>query len=230
MALKHSMVYNSQKEILIMPEYGRNVQLLVKHAKTVEDDEYRQALVEKLIRLMHQMHPINRQIDDYLAKLWKHIFRIANYDLDVTPAVGEMPTRKAMLKKPDKVEYPASDTKFRHYGNNVQLLVKKALSMDPGPKRDGFTAVIGSYMKMAYRTWNRDHYVSDEVVKNDLKAMSKGLLTIDDSVILDQLGNSSSNNNNNSNKRRNNKRSNSHNKNSNNYRGSRNNHKNKYKK
>ena len=201
MALKHTMVYNSQKEILIMPEYGRNVQLLVNYAKTIEDPEYRQALVEKLIRLMHQMHPINRQIDDYLAKLWKHVFRISNYELEVIPAVGEIPTRKAMLKKPDKVSYPLNDTKFRHYGNNVQLLVKKALEMEEGPKRDGFIAVIGSYMKLAYRTWNKDHYVSDEVVKNDLKALSKGKLSLDDNILLDQLG-SNNPQSSNSNKRR----------------------------
>ena len=59
--------------------------------------------------------------------------------------------------------------------------------MEPGPKRDGFVAVIGSYMKLAYRTWNKDHYVSDEVIKNDLEKLSDGGLQLNANASLDNL-------------------------------------------
>jgi hypothetical protein len=46
--------------------------------------------------------------------------------------------------------------------------------------KKAFTEVIASYMKLAYRTWNREHYVNDEIIKNDLVKLSKGALKLDE--------------------------------------------------
>jgi len=187
----HNMEYNSAKSELILPEYGRNVQLLINHAKTIENREMRQAFIEKIITLMHQMNPQNRSIEDYREKLWGHVYHIAEYDIDVTPHNNIIPKKDDAYKKPDQVPYPHNDTKKRHYGHNVQTLIEKALSMEEGPKREAFVNVIGSYMKLAYKTWNREHYVSDEIIKNDLTALSGGKLFVQDGTFLDSLGGSS---------------------------------------
>ena len=181
------MEYNSQKELLEMAEYGRNVQLLVQHCKTIEDPEYRQAFAERIITLMHQMNPQNKNIEEYKAKLWKHIFRIADYELDVVPPSGEAPTEKDKMKKPKPLEYPSGAARFRHYGYNVQKLINKALAMEKGPIRDGFVTAIGSYMKLAYRTWNREHYVSDEAIIADLETMSNGEMKLDEGSTFNNL-------------------------------------------
>lgn len=189
----HSMTYNSEKELLKMPEYGRNVQLLVQHAQSIEELSERQAFIERVVDLIQQMHPQTKNIEDYRTKIWKHVFRIANYDLDgvVVPTTGEAPDPEADNIRPERVPYPKSETRFRHYGNNVQKLIAKALSMEEGPIRTGFVNTIGSYMKLAYKTWNKEHYVSDEVIKNDLVNLSDGKLKIEDSVVLDALSGSS---------------------------------------
>jgi hypothetical protein len=181
------MEYNSQRELLVIPEYGRNVQRLILHSKTIEDKEERQAFVERMLDLMQQMHPQNRNIEDYKEKLWKHVFRIANYDLDVTPPSGIIPTPEDIKKKPEIVPYPKSEARFRHYGNNVTQLIKKAVAMEEGVIREGFTKVIGSYMKLAYKTWNREHFVSDEVIKNDLLTLSEGKLILSEDISIDNL-------------------------------------------
>jgi hypothetical protein len=86
------------------------------------------------------------------------------------------------MKKPEKVEVPHQELRFRHYGSGVQKLIRKALEMEPGPKRDGLVSVIASYMKLAYRTWNKEHFVSDDVIKADLEIISGGRLAIPDSI------------------------------------------------
>ena len=182
-----NMEYNSQREKLIIPEYGRNVQKLINYAKTIEDLEVRQVFVEGVVDLMQQMHPQNRNIEDYRERLWKHAFRIGRYDLGVKPPSGILPVPEDERKKPEQVSYPQREAKYRHYGNNVQRMIKRALEMEPGPIRDGFVTVIGSYMKLAYRTWNREHYVSDEFIKNDLATLSNGALTLADEISLDNL-------------------------------------------
>lgn len=179
--------YNSQRNELIIPEYGRHVQKLIAHAKTIEDVAMQRAFIDEVVDLMMQIHPQSRSIEDYREKLWKHVYRIANYDLNAMPPSGITPKPEDAIKKPDRVDYPLSEAQFRHYGHNVQKLVTKALSMEPGPKRDGFVAVIGSYMKLAYRTWNKDHYVSDDVIKGDLETLSKGQLVLDESASFDSL-------------------------------------------
>jgi hypothetical protein len=182
--------YNSARENLVIPEYGRNVQKLIDYAKTIEDPKYRQAFVEKIVDLMQQMHPQARNMDDYREKLWKHVYRIADYDLDVTPTDGSPIKKSEVEKRPEMIDYPEFEAKYRHYGHNVQRLIKKALSMEPGPKKDGFVAVIGSYMKLAYRTWNKEHYVSDDIIKSDLESLSNGKLALKDSVSIDNLSHS----------------------------------------
>ncbi len=181
-----NMEYNSNKVELIMPEYGRNVQKLVQYAKTIEDKEHRQKFVERVVDLMHQMNPQNKNVIEYREKLWKHVFHIGDYELDVIPPNGEIP-EKAKDWSPEAMEYPEENRRFRHYGYNVQTMIKKAMAMEEGPKKDGFVEVIGSFMKLAYRNWNRDHYVSDENIKNDLEKLSDGQLTLKEGSSFDGL-------------------------------------------
>jgi hypothetical protein len=179
--------YNSQREELIIPEYGRHVQKLIEHAKTIQNVEMQRAFIDEVVDLMMQIHPQSRSIEDYREKLWKHVYRIANYDLQAMPPSGMLPRPEDATKKPDRVGYPLSEAQFRHYGHNVQNLIKKALSMEPGLKRDGFVAVIGSYMKLAYKTWNKEHYVSDDIIKADLDTLSGGQLVLEENTSFDSL-------------------------------------------
>ena len=181
------MEYNSNKEELIIPEYGRHIQNMVRHARTLETPAERQQFVEHVVKLMMQMHPQNRNLDDYRDKMWKHVFRIAEYDLDVMPPSGVKPTPEDRRKKPERVPYPVKGTKFRHYGHNVLTLIEKAKTMENGPKKDGFVQVIGSYMKLAYKTWNKEHYVSDDIIIQDLETLSNGELVLVEDVSLDNL-------------------------------------------
>ncbi|HOY17105.1 MAG TPA: DUF4290 domain-containing protein [Haliscomenobacter sp.] len=196
-----NMEYNSQKDELIIPEYGRNVQNMILYAKTIEDDRARQQVVEEIIDMMMMMHPQNRNLEDYRIKLWRHVFKIASYDLKVSPPPGITPSPADDNKKPDKVNYPTAEPGFRHYGNNVQRLIRRAIEMEPGPKRNGFVATIASYMKLAYRTWNKEHFVSDDVIKTDLEIISNGQLSLDELGSIENLtpahqGNMNNNNNN----------------------------------
>lgn len=182
-----NMDYNSDREKMIIPEYGRNVQNLIKYAKTLENPVHRQVFVEKIIDLIMQMHPQNKNLEDYRLKIWSHAFRIASYELDVQLPDGMDLTFKKEPIKPDPMDYPKMETRYRHYGQNIQTLIDKAKSMEEGPVRDGFVEVIGSYMKLAYRTWNKEPYVSDDIILNDLENLSDGELELHTEGSLDNL-------------------------------------------
>lgn len=181
--------YNSERSLLIIPEYGRNVQKLIRHGKHIEDDAKRQAYMEEIVDLMLQMSPQSKNLEDFKDRLWKHVFRIGGYDLEVMPPNGVKPTPEDEQKKPEMVGYVNTGTRFRHYGHHVQTLIEKARSMEKGPIREGFVEVIGNYMKMAYKTWNREHYVSDDTIIQDLESLSEGELQLKEDASLDTLAN-----------------------------------------
>ena len=176
----NGLEYNSSRENLTISEYGRHVQKLIKHAKTIEDKEERQAFVEAIIDLMHQMNPQNKNVVEYRLRLWRHLYRIADYDIDITPPEEVSKSRPEENNNNVRMHYPQSEFRFRHYGNTIQLMIEKAKEMEDEDKKKAFTEVIASYMKLAYRTWNREHYVNDEIIKGDLVKLSKGALKLEE--------------------------------------------------
>jgi hypothetical protein len=181
------MQYNTLKPKLIIPEYGRNVQTLIDHAKTIEDRPERQAFVEEIVNLVQQMHPQARNMDDYRSKLWSHVLRIGEYelDIDIPDNVSLEPIEK---KRPNTIPYPDGNVRYRHYGKNVQEMIKKAIDMEDEDKQAEFIGVIGAYMKMAYKSWNQP-VVSDENILRDLKELSDGALDFGDEITLDNIYN-----------------------------------------
>lgn len=213
--MEFEMTYNTQEDIMIIAEYGRHIQNLVDHCKTIEDKKEKQSFAEQIVELMYQMNSQSKNTLDYRNKLWKHLFMISNYELDVTPTSGDLPKPEDRQIKPDIVEYPSIESEFKHYGHNVRLLMEKAIAMEEGPIKDGFVETIASFMKLAYKNWNREHYVSDEIILEDLKSLSKGKLSVADDKSLDTLTSAVKtkkrrNNNNNNNRRRNNNNSRNH--------------------
>lgn len=213
--MEFDMTYNTQEANLVIAEYGRHIQNLVEFNKTIENDKERQEFAEQVIELMHQMNPSSKTTPEYKNKLWKHFFMIADYDINVSPPGGEVPKAEDRVIRPEIIEYPSIESEFRHYGHNVRLLMEKAIAMEDGPVKDGFVETIASFMKLAYKNWNREHYVSDEIILEDLKSLSKGKLSVAEDKSLDTLTSAvkpkkrrSSSSSNNSNNRRRNSRNN----------------------
>lgn len=170
-----------------MREYGRNVQSLVDYACTVEDRKERQKIAEFIIEVMTQINPGLKTFEEYKQKLWDHLYYMSDWKLDVdTPY--EMPDPETYEKRyqSKKMTYPRQRIKYRHYGKNVESMVKKAIEMEDPEKQKAFAEVIGNYMKMVYNTWNRDN-ITDEVIMNDFEMLSDGELSLEEEANLDSL-------------------------------------------
>ena len=161
------MEYTSQKEPLIIAEYGRNVHKLINHCKTIVDKEERQKFAEAIIQLMSLIVPQQHNRNDYQDKLWKHFFRMADYTIDVETPSGEIPQPRVNLIEPQKVDYPSRNASFRHYGSQIKDLIAKAIEMEDGAKKDEFVTIIGSFMKdfLLYhgQTFTKIHHVPSSV-------------------------------------------------------------------
>lgn len=182
-----SLEYNSQRPELKISEYGRHIQKLIKYAVDIKDDKERQAFVEGIVNLMQMMNPQTKNVDDYEEKLWRHVFRISDYNLNVKAPEGINVDRAQEEEVELKLEYPQRQFNHRHYGHNVQQLIEKAIAMEDEVKKKEFSKVIAAYMKLAYKTWNKEHHVNDEVIKNDLRILSKGKLVLEEEYNINTL-------------------------------------------
>lgn len=177
--------YNTLKPTITISEYGRSIHEMIQKARELEDDEYRQAFVEAIVELMLRMHPQTKNVEDYIEKIWRHVFRIAQYDLKgVVPPSGVIPSLEEDKLQPNEVPYPVSEVKFRHYGHNIQTMIKKAIAMEDGYKKQEYVRIIANYMKMAYMNWNKEHFVNDNIIIDDLVQLSRGKLNLSEDTIL----------------------------------------------
>jgi len=175
-----SLEYNSTRDKLLFSEYGRSVQKLIQYAKTVESKEERQRVVETIVELIHQLNPQIKNVLEYKQKLWRHVYKMADYDLEVDNPFGEKPTEEDITFRPQQVPYPQHTFNWRHYGYNIRVMIDSALKMEDGPIKTGFVETILSYMKLSYRTWNKEHFVSDDIIISDLAVMSGNKLSVAD--------------------------------------------------
>lgn len=169
-----SFDYNTSRKQLVLPEYGRNIQKMVDHIKSVEDRDERNRLSHAIIGIMGNLNPHLRDINDFKHKLWDHLAIIANFELDIDFPY-DIPKAEMFQQPPRRVEYGTHRMKYRHYGRSVELMVKAICELPEGPEKEKMVTTIANYMKKAYTTWNRDS-VTDDVILNDLKKISEGLI------------------------------------------------------
>ena len=107
------MEYNTTRQKLMLPEYGRNVQNMIQHAMEIEDRSERNRATEAIIEVMGQLNPHLRDVDDFKHKLWTHLFVMSDFQLDADSPY-ELPKKEELASKPDRVEYPSSKIRFGH--------------------------------------------------------------------------------------------------------------------
>jgi hypothetical protein len=175
------MEYNTNRDKLTMPEYGRNIQRMVDYLRTIEDPEKRQKNAQSIIELMGVLNPHLRNVEDFRHKLWDHLYLIADFDLDIKSPYPT-PTREKLDRKPEALPYPEANRKFRHLGKNLNGIIEKALKETDEDKKKGFTGTIAYYMKLAYTNWHND-LVHDDIIKNEHLEITNGELNYTDGDI-----------------------------------------------
>jgi hypothetical protein len=168
--------YNTQLSPVILKEYGRNVQKLANYINTIEDREKRNKYAQILVELMRQIHPNMREGQDYTNKLWDDLYIVSGFNLEVDSPYP-LPEKTLLGKKPKRVGYNTHELRFKHYGHNVDLLIKKAVVMEDPEEQMNALIYIGRLMKYFYSQWNREN-VEDAVIVNDIRQLSGGKLNI----------------------------------------------------
>ena len=176
------MEYNTQLPHLIIPEYGRNIQVMIDHCITIEDRDERNKCARAIIQVMGQLNPHLRDISDFTHKLWDHLFVISKFQLDVDSPYP-LPNPESFVTKPKVVPYPATKMKYKHYGKTIERIIDVAKTYNEGDEKKELTRLIATHLKKSYVNWNKDS-VTDDVIFKQFKEMTNNELTIDETTVL----------------------------------------------
>jgi hypothetical protein len=175
-ALTDQLQYNTEREHLIIPEYGRHLQKMINHAVAQESKEERNRLAKAIISIMGNMQPHLRDVPDFQHKLWDQLFIMSDLKLDADSPF-EIPTEEMLSARPEPLKYPQNFPKYRFYGNNIKTMIDVANTWEAGEMKEALEYTIANHMKKSFLNWNKDT-VEDTVIFSHLFELSDGKIDL----------------------------------------------------
>ncbi len=169
--------YNTQREKLTLPEYGREIQDMVEYAVNLPTKQERQLCAKTIVGIMERMYPANRESADYKQKLWDHLAIMSHFKLDIDWPF-DIKQAHSVDTKPAPMEYPMQSIPVRHYGKMIFELFDKLKNMKPGKERDILTKLTANQMKRCLYQWSHGSS-DDEKVASDLARFTDGKIQLD---------------------------------------------------
>ena len=171
------MQYNTAKDSLTMPEYGRHVQNMINHAISLTNKKKQQECVDAIIKVMGQMNPHLRDVKEFTHKLWDHLHIMSNFKLEVKSPYPK-PEIEKLSEKPKPMQYPGNKIKFSYYGSTIPTMIETALSLN-GENKEIMTGMIANQMKKSYILFN-ERSVDNNIIRAHLKQLSNDGLKLSD--------------------------------------------------
>ena len=170
------MDYNTQREKLILPEYGRHVQKMIEQVKAIEDKEKRSEQMRAVVQVMGLLNPQIRELNDYRHKLWDHAQVIGGFDLDID-APYPAPTPQQFEERPDIITLPGKPVKAACYGRNIENMIQLIADREDDDLKKEMIRTLAIYMRQQYLIWNKDN-VAEETIFADIERLSDGRLKV----------------------------------------------------
>ncbi|MBQ8949099.1 MAG: DUF4290 domain-containing protein [Prevotella sp.] len=173
--------YNTHRDQLLMPEYGREIQKMVDYAVSLTDKSKRQNCAQEIIRMMETKVPELHDNADFEQTLWDHLYLMSHKQLDIDWPFDVTAAEK-LQEKPKAIPLPQEAIGLRHYGKLLEQLFEKLKSMPEGEERDALVYYTANQMKRNLTTWGHGS-MSDEKVADDLARYTDGIIQLDLSKI-----------------------------------------------
>lgn len=169
--------YNTHRDKLLMPEYGREIQKMVDYAIGLTEKSERQSCAQEIIRMMETKVPELRDNVDFEQTLWDHLYLMSHKQLDIDWPYDVTAAEK-LQNKPNAIPLPQESMRMRHYGKLLEQLFERLKSMPEGEERDALVYYTANQMKRNLTIWGHGS-MSDEKVADDLARYTDGIIQLD---------------------------------------------------
>lgn len=177
--------YNTHREKMTLPEYGRLVQKLVENVKQIPDREKRSQQAKAVVRIMELLNPAIHQQENWEHTLWDNLFIIADYDLDIDSPFP-VPQKKEVEAVPRVIPVQKKPVKATHYGRNIESIIELIAAREDGEEKTAMIRDLAIYMRTQYLIWNKDS-VEDRTIFNDIEKLSDGRIKVPEGLELAQI-------------------------------------------
>ena len=181
--------YNTEREKLAMPEYGRNVLKMVEDVKRIEDRTKRSEQARAVVRVMEILNPQVHSADNWEQKLWDHLYIMAGSDLDVDSPYP-MPSPEQRKSRPEIIPLKKKPIKATHYGRNIESIIDLIASEPEGEMKTAMIRSLAMYMRQQYLIWNKDS-VADTTIFSDIEKLSDYRIKVPEGLTLSRISSDS---------------------------------------
>ena len=169
--------YNTGREKLLMPEYGREIQKMVDFAISLPSKEERLYCAKTIVRMMLTKVPQIRENAGYEQTLWDHLYLMSDKQLDIDWPF-DVTGAETIHSKPSPIPLPQKRIRLRHYGKLVGELLEKLKTMPESAERTELIRQTANQMKRDLLTWGHGS-ADDEKVADDMARLTDGAIQLD---------------------------------------------------
>ncbi len=173
--------YNSDRQKLQLPEYGRHIQDMVAHLMKIEDRNERNLRAKALIAIMANIQHESADTPDFERKLWDHLHIMADFQLDID-CPYPVPTPTTIMPPPVRMEYPQGGIVQKHYGRNVRNVIRSLERLRTQETIDAVVYNLARYMRTKSYEYNQEHPDNAVIIK-DIKNMAEVNIEVDEEAI-----------------------------------------------
>ena len=184
------LYYNTERERLRMPEYGRNVLEMVEQLRDIEDKAKRSEQARAVVKVMEILNPQVHQQENYEQKLWDHLYLMAGLDLDID-APYPAPIVDDLQSRPQVIPLKSKPVKATHYGRNIESIIELIAGEPEGEVKTAMIRSLAIYMRQQYLIWNKDS-LADQTIFNDIEKLSDYRIKVPEGISLSKIADSAS--------------------------------------
>lgn len=182
--------YNTEREKLKMPEYGRNILKMVERLMEIPDREKRSQQARAVVKAMELLNPQVHQEENWERKLWDHLHIISGFQLDIDSPYP-VPSVEEMEARPMSIPLKVKPIKATHYGRNIESIIDVIAEKPDGEQKTAMIRSLAIYMRQQYLIWNKDS-VADETIFMDIEKLSDYRIKVPEGINLTKLSSDAS--------------------------------------
>lgn len=181
----YGLDYNSSREKLQMPEYGRGILKMIKALQEIEDRDKRTEQARAIVKSMEILNPQVHSQENFEHKLWDHLYMIAGFDLDIDSPYP-CPTKEEFSTRPVPLPMKGTKIKSTHYGRNIEKIINLLCEEPESEVKTEMIRSLAIYMRQQYLIWNKDS-VADQTIFNDIEKLSDYRLKVPEGISLSKI-------------------------------------------
>ena len=178
-----TLTYNSNRDDLVIPEYGRGIHIMLEHMMALADKAERTKCAEAIVSVMGSVVPPEGDEEEGKHKLWNQLYQMTEYQMDVDSPFDK-PEPTSRNEAPARIDYPTETSRAGHFGRTVEAMIEMAKKMEDSEEKAILILKLANVMKMHFLTWNRNT-VERDFIAEQLKEKSGGALLLPEDAVLE---------------------------------------------